>query len=468
MNAVRGFPAFPRQRAGARFATTWWGHAWIKALEDTSLDQGLLRKGRTYAKTGQVGPITVSPGRLAAVTEGEYDTVVRVERLTAAEWDRFLDQVTAKAGHIAALLDGDMPHDLVTAAEDAAVPLLPAVGDLEPECSCPDWGHPCPHAAALCYQASWLLDGDPFVLLLLRGRGRDDLVRALQRRTAAPAAGPVRGASEGSPARTPAAEAGDDGARGGSRPGGLGTGEQGVDGRAAGGTGLDGTGVDGAGIGGPAPGGPGLGVAGAGALTAGVLPGGPEGGRGVPAAEVFAAEAAGAGVPPLPEPPPLDVTFTPLRLEPAPGVDVAALEVLAASAASRARDVLAAAALGREPAVLTEYQDRVRLAAEHDLDLGLDAAVRAWRYGGADGLDALESPWTPPRHELARARAVLEAAWEGEEPPPTELSRNRWTIGGDRQLRYGRDGRWYPFTLHDGRWWPAGPPERDPAALLSS
>ncbi|GAA2276370.1 hypothetical protein GCM10010149_19370 [Nonomuraea roseoviolacea subsp. roseoviolacea] len=430
MNAVRGFPAFPRQRAGARFATTWWGLAWIKALEDTSLDQGLLRKGRAYAKTGQVGPITVSPGRLAAVTEGEYDTVVRVERLTAAEWDRFLDQVTAKAGHIAALLDGDVPHDLVEAAEDAAVPLLPAVGDLEPECSCPDWGHPCPHAAALCYQASWLLDADPFVLLLLRGRGRDDLVRALLDHSAA---GAARGASDGSPPRAgAAAETGADAAR----PGDL----------TAGGTVVGGKDIVGTDLG-----------------------EGPETERleGVPAAEVFAAEAAGAGLPPLPEPPPLDVAFTPLRLEPAPGVDVAALEVLAASAASRARDVLAAAALGREPAVLTEYQDRVRLAADHDLDLGLDAAVRAWRYGGADGLDALESPWTPPRHELARARAVLEAAWEGEEPPPTELSRNRWTIGGDRQLRYGRDGRWYPFTLNDGQWWPAGPPERDPAALLS-
>ncbi|MEV0151730.1 MULTISPECIES: SWIM zinc finger family protein [unclassified Nonomuraea] len=398
MTAVRGFPAFPRQRAGARFATTWWGGSWIKALEDTSLDQTLLRKGRAYAKTGQVGPITVSPGRLAALTEGEYDTVVRVERLTAAEWDRFLDQVTAKAGHIAALLDGDMPHELVQAAEDAAVPLLPAVGDLEPECSCPDWGHPCPHAAALCYQASWLLDGDPFVLLLLRGRGREDLVRALQHHTR-----PEEKPSAALPAddRTPepaeAAEA-----------------------------------VE------------------------------------TPAEAPKSVEPWQAGAAPLPEPPPIDVTFTPLGLEPATGVDVAALEVLAASAASRAREVLTAAALGAEPPVLSEYQDRVRLAAEHDLDLGLDAPVTAWRYAGADGLDALESAWTPPRHELTRAWARLAAAWEGEEPPPAQLSRNRWTIGGDRQLRYGRDGRWYPFTLHDGRWWPAGPPERDPAALLSS
>ncbi|MEV4362981.1 SWIM zinc finger family protein [Nonomuraea sp. NPDC049625] len=370
MTAARGFAAFPPQRAGARFATSWWGRAWVKAMEDTSLDQGLLRKGRAYAKTGQVGPITVSPGRIAAVTESEYDTVVRVEQLTEAAWERFLDQVAAKSGHIAALLDRDMPHDLVEAAEDAAVPLLPAVGDLEPECSCPDWGHPCKHAAALCYQASWLLDADPFVLLLMRGRGEQELLEALQGREAP---------------KKPAAAAG------------------------------------------------------------------------VPAVEAFA-----AGVAALPEPPPFEAAFAPPVLDPAPGVDVAALGVLIASAAWRAREVLLH---GRLPE-LSEYQDRVRLAAEHDLDLGLEAPVQAWRYGGAHGLEVLEHAWTPPRQDLARSQALLEAGWEGEQPPPLKAWRNRWTLG-PLQLRYGRDGRWYPFTRVEEEWWPAGPPERDPAALVS-
>jgi uncharacterized Zn finger protein len=368
MTAARGFAAFPPQSAGARFATSWWGRAWIQAMEDTSLDHTLLKKGRAYAKHGRLGPITVSPGRIAAVAESEYDVVVRVEQLSDAAWERFLDQVAAKAGHIAALLDRDMPHDLVEAAEDAAVPLLPAVGDLEPECSCPDWGHPCKHAAALCYQVSWLLDADPFMLLLMRGRGERDLIEALQEREA-PAAAPA----------------------------------------------------------------------------------------GVPVAVAYA-----MGVPPLPEPPPYDVVYVPPALEPAPGVDVSALLVLAASAAARARELL----LRGELPELSEHQDHVRLAAEHDLDAGLEAAAQAWRYGGADGLDALERAWSPPRRDLARAQALLEAGWEGEAPPPVEAWRNRWTLG-PLQLRYGRDGRWYPFTRRGEEWWPAGPPERDPSALLA-
>lgn len=184
---ARGFAQFPKTtRRGAR---TWWGKAWIKALEDTALDPAPLKLGRRYAHAGVVGPITVSPGRIAAIVHDDdtvYSTVVFVPELTDLEWRRFLDRVAAQAGHIAALLDNDMPRDLVTSAEDAGVPLLPGIGDLEPECDCPGWELPCRHAAALAFQVSWLLDADPFVLLLLRGRGERELLDELRQQTRTP------------------------------------------------------------------------------------------------------------------------------------------------------------------------------------------------------------------------------------------------------------------------------------------
>ncbi|WBQ02107.1 SWIM zinc finger family protein [Kribbella sp. CA-293567] len=192
---ARGFPAFPAQ--GGRRSTrgkSWWGRAWVQALEDTSLDSDQLRKGRRTANSGQVGTITISPGRLAATVyapDDVYEAVVEVDRLDDDEWARFLDQVAARAGHIAALLDGEMPHDLVEAAADAGVPLLPGIGDLDPSCTCDGWELPCQHAAGLCYQAGWLLDEDPFVLLLLRGRSRETLLEDLQRRSSTAAAAVV-------------------------------------------------------------------------------------------------------------------------------------------------------------------------------------------------------------------------------------------------------------------------------------
>lgn len=194
MSAI-GFPAFPAtKRKPGRFARTWWGNAWLRAMEDTALDLAQLKRGRKFAYAGMVGPITVSAGRLAAqVTNDDgavHHTVVLVDRLADEQWQRFLDEVTAKAGHLAALLDRDMPHDLVEAAAAADVPLLPGIGDLQPECDCEGWELPCTHAAALCFQAAWLLDEDPFVLLLLRGLGQDDLASELRRR-ATPVAEPL-------------------------------------------------------------------------------------------------------------------------------------------------------------------------------------------------------------------------------------------------------------------------------------
>ncbi|MEU5694540.1 SWIM zinc finger family protein [Actinosynnema sp. NPDC020468] len=353
---VRGFPAFGK---GARHARSWWGRAWLQALEDTSLDQRVVRQGRRYANAGLVGTITVSPGLLSATvhdTDDNHRTTVRLTPLTDDEWRRFLGQIAAKTGHLAALLDREVPRELVDAAADAGVPLLPGIGDLDPECTCPGWELPCRHAAALCHQVAWLLDVDPWVLLLLRGREQAEVVA---------------------------------GAR-------------------------------------------------------------PDGGES--AVEAFARE-----VPVLPPDPPV-VDPGPLpEFEPAPGLDVAALGLLVGYAAARARAVLAT---GEWPA-LDERRDRVRAAATHPgLATRLDVDARevlAWRQGGAPGLAALEESWNPGR--------AAHAAWRSGGLPDAEVWRNRWTVR-DRQLRFATDGRWYGYRRENGSWWPAGTPDRDPAAVL--
>ena len=186
-----GFPAFPRHReAGA--ARSWWGNAWCGAMEDTTPrpraapGPPVRRQRPRRADHGQ------SPGRIAAPSSTSDDgafthTVCSSSVLDDAEWGRFLDQVAAKAGHLAALLDGDMPRTLVESAAAADVHLLP--DDRRPAsrtATAPASATPCQHAAALCYQTAWLLDDDPFVLLLLRGRDRAALVGDLTPRAAPP------------------------------------------------------------------------------------------------------------------------------------------------------------------------------------------------------------------------------------------------------------------------------------------
>ncbi len=181
----RTFEAVPARASaeGEPFAASWWGRAWVDALESLSMDEARLARGRAYADDGQVAAITVTPGRVVAYVHGSrarpYRAELRLRTFADPGWEALLDAVAARPGQLSALLAKEMPHSLSRTAEEAGVRLLPAADDLDPSCTCPDHGRPCKHVAALCFQTALLLDSDPFVLLLMRGRGERELLDAL-------------------------------------------------------------------------------------------------------------------------------------------------------------------------------------------------------------------------------------------------------------------------------------------------
>ena len=54
-------------------------------------------------------------------------------------------------------------------------------------CSCPDWGEPCKHAAAVLYLLAEAFDDDPFLILAWNGRTKERLLAGLRRLDAADA-----------------------------------------------------------------------------------------------------------------------------------------------------------------------------------------------------------------------------------------------------------------------------------------
>ncbi len=178
--------------AGSRrpFGLTWWGRAWVDALEHrAALDPGRLARGRSYARRGAVGRAQLTAGLVMAPVQGSrpdpYTVTIRVPTFRRVEWERVLDVIGTQIGRTAALLDGELPPEVVEDVSAAGLSLLPGPGEIRPACSCPDWGEPCKHAAAVCYLVADLLDADPFTALRLRGRSRDDILTALRaRRTA--------------------------------------------------------------------------------------------------------------------------------------------------------------------------------------------------------------------------------------------------------------------------------------------
>ncbi|MFH0517675.1 SWF or SNF family helicase [Streptomyces sp. M41] len=412
----RTFAALPPAQ-GRGFARTWWGQAWLKALEETALDSEQLKAGRRLARAGAAGAVSVRPGRITAVVQGRDRTAHRadvlLEELSTEQWDRFLDMTVERAGHVAALLDREVPPHLVEDAATMGIELLPGMGDLEPECGCGAWDH-CAHTAALCYQLARLLDQDPFVLLLMRGRGERDLLDDLQARSTAPHP-------------TPAAES--------TTPG-----PQGVDALEAYATGD---------ILPPLPALPELSAE----------PGAPPSldtetppGPGVDAAalEFLAARTAVEAHRLLAE-----------ALRSDPGTQAPSSPGTELTPAQDAVRLAAGAPCAEVTERLVDGSGRGRE--------GLATAVRAWHLGGVAALFVLDEEWTVEGETLARARAALESAWDEGERPSLRAKGNRWTVvGAPLQLRLGRDGRWWPYRKERGRWVPAGGPALDPATALAS
>lgn len=159
----------------------------MEALEQRArLDPGRLSRGRSYARRGSVLELTVSPGEVEAAVQGSratpYQVTVRIRAFSGAEWDSVLDVVSAQIGRVAALLDGELPPEVIDDVHDAGLDLLPGAGEVLTHCTCPDFAVPCKHSAAVCYLIADALDDDPFALLLLRGRHKDELLASLRSR----------------------------------------------------------------------------------------------------------------------------------------------------------------------------------------------------------------------------------------------------------------------------------------------
>lgn len=167
------------------FGQTWWGKAWLKALEDGAMaDSARLSRGRSYARQGKVFVTELLPGLVSARVIGkeEYSTDLSIRLLSDEQWEVVNDTMAERARYAAALNAGQLPSALESELDSLGVSLLPRVGDLLGDCSCPDWGEPCKHVAGLCYLVCGLIDLDPFTLLQLRGRSRNDIVESLRRR----------------------------------------------------------------------------------------------------------------------------------------------------------------------------------------------------------------------------------------------------------------------------------------------
>jgi uncharacterized Zn finger protein len=165
-------------------ASKWWGKRWISILESFGIGTRLAR-GRSYARSGQVSKLEITPGQVLASVQGStakpYVITIAFKTYSEQEWDKIIAQLNENPLLTAQLLNSVMPEEIEDIFKDLQLPLFPEKQkDLETDCSCPDWSNPCKHIAAVFYLLAEAFDSNPFLLFEIRGKLKAEILDQLQ------------------------------------------------------------------------------------------------------------------------------------------------------------------------------------------------------------------------------------------------------------------------------------------------
>lgn len=168
--ASGGIRAQARRNSVSR---AWWGQRWIHALE--AMHPGArLGRGRSYAISGQVTRLSLSPGLLEATVQGGRTKPYAISIRFALPAPEAIARISARlAGApmvLARLLVRELPAKVAEWFEEEGAPLFPSPeGDMEATCDCPDWSRTCKHVAAAYLLFGEAMEQNPALLLRLRG-----------------------------------------------------------------------------------------------------------------------------------------------------------------------------------------------------------------------------------------------------------------------------------------------------------
>jgi uncharacterized Zn finger protein/superfamily II DNA or RNA helicase len=155
------------------FGLTPWGAYFIRAMENLA-DEARLRRGRSYAVNEHVLKMDIEGGTVKAMVEGSYmpwyDVTITFKPLEQKDRDTLFKLIDADPMLVGRIAAGELPKELIERLEKAGVKLLPSRWqDMRRSCTCPDYGDPCKHMAAVYYVLAQEIDRDPSVLFRLRG-----------------------------------------------------------------------------------------------------------------------------------------------------------------------------------------------------------------------------------------------------------------------------------------------------------
>ena len=162
----------------------WWVERWLDLLNSYRFKKRLER-GRSYAREGNVLSMDFANSKARATVQGSdaepYRVSLSLDSFSDEDWNFVITKMSEKAIFSAQLLAGEMPETIEAVFTASGLSLFPfTLNEVRSRCSCPDKANPCKHIAAVYYQLADRFSEDPFIIFLLRGRTKKEIIERLR------------------------------------------------------------------------------------------------------------------------------------------------------------------------------------------------------------------------------------------------------------------------------------------------
>ena len=162
----------------------WWVERWLDLLNSYRFKKRLER-GRSYAREGNVLSMDFANSKAKATVQGSdaepYRVSLSLDSFSDEDWNFVITKMSEKAVFSAQLLAGEMPETIEAVFTASGLSLFPfTLNEVRSRCSCPDKANPCKHIAAVYYQLADRFSEDPFIIFLLRGRTKKQIIERLR------------------------------------------------------------------------------------------------------------------------------------------------------------------------------------------------------------------------------------------------------------------------------------------------
>lgn len=109
------------------FGRTWWGNAWIEALEKSDIDKTRLEEGKNDAARGNVKEIKIRSREIQASVQEQdiYTSTIRLIEFTPEEKEQVGNLIRNNPSIASELSLGRLPEKLLEEMKNAGIPLFP-------------------------------------------------------------------------------------------------------------------------------------------------------------------------------------------------------------------------------------------------------------------------------------------------------------------------------------------------------